>query len=92
MYLVGMMLLLFILIQNVLMTEFTNEVEKQRALLELEEWRKQVKYLHSNRGLKIVKFNDESKYIYKAGTNILIDSIPSPHRRRTLIDMMFIFP
>lgn len=71
------------------MTEFTSEVEKQRALLELEEWRKQIKYLHSNDGLKVVKFNDESKHIYKAGTSILIDHIPSPHRRRTLIDMMF---
>jgi len=89
MYLAGMMLLLFILIQNVLMTEFTSEVEKQRALLELEEWRKQVKYLHSNNGLRIVKFNDERTQIYKAGTNILIDDFPSPHRRRTLIDKMF---
>jgi len=26
------------------MTEFTSEVEKQRALLELEEWRKQIYY------------------------------------------------
>ena len=89
MYLVGMMLLLFILIQNVLMTEFTSEVEKQRALLELEKWRKQIKYLHSNGGLRTVKFNDERIQIYKAGTNILIEDLPSPHRRRTLIDKMF---
>ena len=71
------------------MTEFTSEVEKQRALLQLEKWRQQVKYWHTNEGIRTIMYNDERKQIYKAGTNILIDDIPSPHRRRTLIDMMF---
>ena len=71
------------------MTEFTSEVEKQRARLELEEWRKQIYYWHTNDGIRTIIYNDGRKQIYKAGTNILIDDIPSPHRRRTLIDMMF---
>lgn len=71
------------------MTQFTNEVEKQKGLLALEEWRKQIKYLHSNNGIRTVEYNDGRKQFYKSGTDLLIDDLPSPHRRRTLIDMMF---
>lgn len=73
------------------MTQFTNEVEKQKALLALEEWRTYLKHSESDveRGTRIMKFNDESVKILETGTGKLLKEIPSPHRRRTLIDMMF---
>ena len=73
------------------MTQFTSEVEKQKALLQLEKWRTYVKFSESDcwRGTKIVKFNDESIKVFETGTGKLLKETKSPHRRRTLIDMMF---
>jgi len=73
------------------MTQFTNKVEKQKALLALEKWRTYLKYSESDveRGTRIMKFNDESVKILETRTGKLLKEIPSPHRRRTLIDMMF---
>ena len=33
------------------MTEFTDKVEKQRVLMEAEEWGSGVKYIHANNGI-----------------------------------------
>jgi len=73
------------------MTQFTNEVEKQKALLALEEWRTYVKFSESDcwRGTRIVKFNDESIKVFETATGKLLKETKSPHRRRTLINMMF---
>ena len=72
------------------MTQFTSNVEKQLALLELEEWRKQVKYIHSDtwEGTRTTMYNDERKIIEDIKSNTILEITASPHRRRTLIDMM----
>ena len=73
------------------MTQFTNEVEKQAALIQLEQWRKQVKYIHSDtwEGTRTTMYNDERKIIEDIKSDTIIEVTASPHRRRTLIDMMF---
>ena len=73
------------------MTQFTNEVEKQAALIQLETWRKQIKYIHSDtwEGTRTTMYNDERKVIEDIKSDTIIEITASPHRRRTLIDLMF---
>ena len=73
------------------MTQFTNNVQKQEALLYLEQWRKQVKYIHSDtwEGTRTTMYNDERKVIEDIKSDTILEITASPHRRRTLIDMMF---
>lgn len=73
------------------MTQFTSEVEKQAALIQLEQWRKQVKYIHSDtwEGTRTTMYNDERKVIEDIKSDTIIEITASPHRRRTLIDLMF---
>ena len=40
------------------MTEYTEEVEKQRILQQAEKWGKGVKYIHANNGIIETKFNN----------------------------------
>ena len=40
------------------MTEFEDQVEKQRQLMKVEEWGKGVKYIHANNGIIETKFNN----------------------------------
>ena len=72
------------------MTQFTNNVQKQKALLHLEQWRKQVKYIYSDtwEGTRTTMYNDERKIIEDIKSNTILEITASPHRRRTLIDMM----
>tara|TARA_R110002051_G_C8756747_1_gene501046 strand:+ start:1215 stop:1445 length:231 start_codon:yes stop_codon:yes gene_type:complete len=72
------------------MTQFTSNVEKQLALLELEEWRKRIKYIYSDtwEGTRTTMYNDERKIIEDIKSNTILEITASPHRRRTLIDMM----
>ncbi len=45
------------------MTEYTDEVEKQRVLMEAEKWAKGIKYIHTNNGVIETKFmNGDIKY------------------------------
>ena len=39
------------------MTEFTDIVERQRLLQEVEKWSKGIKYIHANNGVIETKFN-----------------------------------
>ena len=73
------------------MTQFTNDVQKQEALLYLEQWRKQVKYIYSDtwEGTRTTMYNDERKVIENIKSDTILEITASPHRRRTLIDMMF---
>jgi hypothetical protein len=73
------------------MTQFTNNVQKQKALLHLEQWRKQVKYIYSDtwEGTRTTMYNDERKVIEDIKSDTILEITASPHRRRTLIDMMF---
>ena len=73
------------------MTQFTSEVEKQAALIELEKWRRQVKYIYSDtwEGTRTTMYNDERKVIEDIKSDTILEITASPHRRRTLIDMMF---
>ena len=43
------------------MTEYTDEVEKQRLQLEAEEWGKKIKYLHFNNGIEEIAYNNGKK-------------------------------
>ena len=40
------------------MTEFTDIVERQRLLQEIEKWSKGIKYIHANNGVIETKFNN----------------------------------
>ena len=40
------------------MTEFEDQVEKQRQLMKAEEWGKGVKYIHANNGIIETAFNN----------------------------------
>ena len=40
------------------MTEYTDEVERQRQLQQAEKWGKGVKYIHANNGIIETKFNN----------------------------------
>ena len=40
------------------MTEFTDRVEKQRVLMEAEEWGNGVKYIHANNGIIETKYQN----------------------------------
>ena len=40
------------------MTEFTDKVEKQRLLHDVEEWSKGIKYVHAHDGVVETKFNN----------------------------------
>jgi hypothetical protein len=40
------------------MTEFTDEVEKQRILMEAEKWGKGIKYIHASDGVIETAFNN----------------------------------
>ena len=40
------------------MTEFTDRVEKQRVLMEAEEWGSGVKYIHANNGIIETKYQN----------------------------------
>jgi len=72
------------------MTQFTSEVEKQAALIELEKWRRQVKYIYSDtwEGTRTTMYNDERKVIEDIKSDAILEITASPHRRRTLIDIM----
>ena len=41
-----------------MMTEFTDKVEKQRLLHDVEEWSKGIKYVHAHDGVVETKFNN----------------------------------
>ena len=40
------------------MTEYTDKVERQRLLQEVEEWAKGIKYIHANNGVVETKLNN----------------------------------
>ena len=73
------------------MTQFTSEVEKQAALIELEKWRRQIKYIHSDtwEGTRTTMYNDDRKKVEDIKSDAILEITASPHRRRTLIDIMF---
>ena len=40
------------------MTEYTEKVERQRLLQEVEKWSKGIKYIHYNNGVRETKYNN----------------------------------
>lgn len=55
-----------------MMTEFTDEVEKQKLKIEAEEWGKQLKYYHFNNGVRTIEFNNGYKTILDTNTDKVI--------------------
>ena len=47
-----------------MMTEYTDKVEKQKLMLEAEEWGKELKYYHFNNGIRTIEYNNGYKLIH----------------------------
>ena len=45
------------------MTEYTDEVEKQRTLMKAEKWGKGIKYIHASNGIIETAFNNGDVHI-----------------------------
>mgnify|MGYP001190804251 FL=1 len=46
------------------MTQYSDDVEKQKLKLEAEEWGKQIKYYHFNNGIRTIEYNNGYKMIH----------------------------
>jgi len=75
------------------MTEYDLKVERQRILIKLEKWRKEIKMILDEKKDPekpwkfTITYNDDSQVIEWSNSNHK-QHIPSPHSKEDLIDMM----
>ena len=73
------------------MTQYRDEVEKHKELMEAEEWGKRVKYMHASGGVIEIAFNNGEKHFeetktgkkWKTGIDISKESLMDKFNRFT---------